>query len=71
MFLKFFFFFNFDFGLWLLPAAAAARAWVSTGGGSMLGFFPLSSSGGFLQLAENNFFNLVPAVNVVSSIFFN
>ena len=43
------FFFFFGFGLWLLPAAA--RAWVSTGGGSMLGFFPFSSSGGFLQLA--------------------
>ena len=43
-------------------------AWVSTSGGSMLGFFPFSSSGGFLQLTENNFFNLVPAVNIVSSM---
>ena len=60
------FFFFFGFGLWLLPAAA--RAWVSTGGGSMLGFFPFSSSGGFLQLAENNFFNLVPVMNIVSSV---
>ena len=58
--------FFFGFGLWLLPAAA--RAWVSTDGGSMLGFFPFSSSGGFLQLAENNFFNLVPAMNIVSSV---
>ena len=61
-----FFFFFLGFGLWLLPAAA--RAWVSTSGGSMLGFFPFSSSGGFLQWAENNFFNLVPAMNIVSSV---
>ena len=61
----FFIILNFGSGLWLL--LAVARIWVSIGGGFVLGFFPLSPLlsrvGGFLQLVENIFFNLV---NIVS-----
>ena len=62
------FFFFFFFGFWALALPAVARAWVSNSGGSRLGFFPFSSSSGLLQLAEDNFFNLVSAMNIVSSV---